>query len=117
MILFACTTSEQKQVGESPVEESTPEYLVTVTAKDFTFDCPAQIKSGWTQFDFDNQGHAEHFFLLNKLPDSITYKRYLQEVTRAFDAVYDSIKAGMSGEDAIAMLGTAIPAWYFTGVK
>jgi hypothetical protein len=62
-------------------------------------------------------GHAEHFFLLNLLPDSISFETYHTQVTRPFEIVFDSIKAGKSKTDAITMLVEKIPSWYFTSVK
>jgi hypothetical protein len=91
--------------------------VVEVTAKDFRFEVTNKIPSGWTTFQFKNQGHAEHFFLLNLLPDSISFEDYHAQVTKPFDSVFDSLKAGMSKSDAISMLIKNIPSWYFTSVK
>ena len=110
ILLFACTPPAAKQT-------STNENIVEVIAKDYTFELPVSILSGWTTFRLHNTGHCEHFFLLNILPDSISYPRYIQSVTRPFDVVFDSLKAGMSQEKAGALLGSVLPAWYFGGVK
>jgi hypothetical protein len=91
--------------------------IVTVTAKDFSFESVNEISSGWTTFKFKNEGHAEHFFLLNHLPDSISFNMYLEQVSRPFDVVFDSLKAGMSKSDAINLLVKLVPSWYFTSVK
>ena len=96
---------------------SSNENVVEVTAKDFRFEMVDSIPSGWTSFRLKNIGHAEHFFLLSLLPDSITFEDYLSEVSRPFDIVFDSLKAGSSKEDAINLLVQSIPSWYFTSVK
>lgn len=93
------------------------ENVVDVIARDFKFVVDDSIPSGWTTFQFTNEGHTEHFFLLNKLPDSITYDRYHTEVTKPFEAVFDSIKAGKTKEEAVGLLISMIPSWYFTDVK
>lgn len=103
-LFFSCSTKDEEKVVE-------------VTAKDFSFLVVDEIPSGWTTFNFNNSGHAPHFFLLNKIPDSISFEIYHKEVTKPFDIVFDSIKAGKSKEDAIAMLVGTIPQWYFTSVK
>lgn len=113
LLTFLIFTSCQ----ETPQPPTDPEHSVEIIAKDFTFDGPTEIQSGWHTFKFVNSGHAEHFFLLNLLPDSIDFKRYHEEVTQPFDRVYDSLKAGISKEEAGAMLGEKIPGWYFAGVK
>lgn len=97
--------------------ESGGDKAIDIVAKDYRFECADTIPSGWETFRFHNAGHAEHFFLLNRLPDSISFERYHAEVSRPFDIVFDSIKAGMSRDDAINLLVSSLPAWYFESVK
>jgi len=104
VILYSCDTS-------------TNDNVVKVIARDFNFEVVDEIPSGWTTFQFDNLGHAEHFFLLNLLPDTISFETYHNDVTRPFDVVFDSLKAGKSKAEAIGMLIEMIPEWYFTSVK
>lgn len=91
--------------------------VVKVVARDFNFIVADEISSGWNTFEFTNTGHAEHFFLLDLLPDSITFSQFITDVGHQFDMVFDSIKAGKSREEAIGMLVERIPQWYFTSVK
>ncbi len=91
--------------------------VVEVVARDFNFVVADSIPSGWTTFRFNNTGHAEHFFLLNLLPDSISYDTYHKNVTKPFEMVFDSLKVGLSKEDAIGLLINSIPGWYFSDVK
>ncbi len=104
IILYSCDTS-------------TNENVVNVIARDFNFEVVDEIPSGWTTFQFKNLGHADHFFLLNLLPDTISFETYHNEVTIPFDLVFDSLKAGKSKAEAIGMLIEMIPGWYFTSVK
>jgi len=104
ILLISCSNSPDKNVVE-------------VKAQDFRFEVVDSIPSGWTTFQFKNMGHAEHFFLLNLLPDSISFETYHTQVTRPFEIVFDSLKAGKSKTDAITMLVEKIPSWYFTSVK
>ena len=93
------------------------QVYVEVVAQDFKFLVADEIPSGWNTFKFINAGHAEHFFLLNKLPEDIDFQAYRNEVVIPFEIVFDSLKAGVSKADAGAMLGSMIPAWYFEDVK
>lgn len=104
VIFNSCTVSDKQQI-------------VDVTAQDFKFNMNDEIPSGWTTFRFINSGHAPHFFLLNKLPDSISFETYHEKVTKPFNVVMDSLNAGSSKEAAIGLLTTSIPEWYFTSVK
>ncbi len=96
---------------------STNDNVVKVIARDFNFEVVDEIQSGWTTFQFENRGQVEHFFLLNLLPDTISFETYHDEVTRPFEIVFDSLKAGKSKTDAIGMLIEMIPGWYFSSVK
>ena len=89
----------------APVEEQ----IIEVIAKDFRFETVDSVPSGWNNFRFANTGHAEHFFFLVKMPDSISFDRYHREVTRSFDIAFDSLKAGWSKEAGIGLLVSLIP--------
>ncbi len=91
--------------------------IIKVIAKDFSFQVDDEINSGWTTFNFENRGHTVHFFLLNLLPDTISYSEYHEKVSIPFQIVFDSIKEGMSKADAGGMLGKILPGWYFSGVQ
>jgi hypothetical protein len=104
VILYSCNTS-------------TNDNVVKVIARDFNFEVVDEIQSGWTTFQFENRGQVEHFFLLNLLPDTISFETYHNEATRPFEIVFDSLKAGKSKTDAIGMLIEMIPGWYFSSVK
>ena len=97
--------------------DSSDQNVVDVIAKDFRFEMVDSIPSGWTTFRLKNMGHAEHFFLLSLLPESVTFDDYKTEVGRPFDIVFDSLKAGSSKADAINLLVQSVPSWYFTSVK
>jgi hypothetical protein len=91
--------------------------MVEVVAKDYSFEVVEQIPSGWNTFRLKNAGHAEHFFLLNLLPDTVSFQNYVDQVTTPFQTVFNSIKAGTSKVEAARMLGELVPEWYFTSVK
>jgi uncharacterized cupredoxin-like copper-binding protein len=52
--------------------ESAPPNVVTIVAKDYSFDAPAQIPAGVTSFRLVNQGHEAHHILLIRLADGKT---------------------------------------------
>jgi len=91
--------------------------VVTVVAQDFKFAVADTIPSGWNHFKFENKGHTVHFFLLNKLPDGVSYEDYTSEVSKGFQVAFDSIKAGATRERGIELLLQEVPGWFFTGVK
>lgn len=86
--------------------------VIEVTARDFNFFTQDSIPSGWTTFQFKNEGHATHFFFLTQLPKGITFQRYHTEVLPPFVIAMDSLKAGESKADVGALLGRLLPKWY-----
>lgn len=117
--MISCSSSNKETSAQKTSAEnaSNASDVIEVIARDFSFEVVDEIPSGWSTFRFNNSGHAEHFFLLNLLPDSISFEEYHEQVTKPFDVVFDSLKAGISKAEAGAMLGAMIPAWYFTSVK
>ena len=104
IFLCSCSDTEKKQV-------------IDVTAKDFSFQMENDIPSGWSTFNFINSGHAPHFFLLHKLPDSVSFERYQEDVSKPFEMVLDSLNAGMTKDKGIQLLISSIPPYYATSIK
>lgn len=87
---------------------------VTVTAKDFEFEAPASIPSGWNDFRFVNEGEQEHFFLLYHLPEGRTFADYRSGVTEPFLSVWSRYDAGeLTREETLAALGEEMAPWFF----
>ncbi len=96
---------------------TSPERVVTVVAQDFKFTVDDTIPSGWNHFEFKNSGHTVHFFLLNKLPDGVSYEQYTEKVTRGFQVAFDSVRAGAGQQRGIEILLQTVPGWFFSEVK
>lgn len=91
--------------------------IVEVTAQNYRFEMPDSIPSGWTTFKLINLDSCEHFMYLSLIPDSISFDTYHQKVSRSFDIIVDSLKAGKSKAEAGSMFGKLFPSWFFTDVK
>lgn len=85
--------------------------VVRVFARDFAFEAPDELPSGWTTFHLENQGSQEHFMVLWKLPEGRTIADMEAEVMPAFDNA-----AYMAGEmdrgQYIEQIVSGIPEWY-----
>ena len=115
--LAACQPADRGQsvdAGSTPATESSSgAHVVDVIARDYAFDAPAEIPSGWTTFRLKNEGKEHHFLLLNRLPDGKTFDEYVAEVALPFDSVWHELKRGAVDKvEAGAMLGRLLPAWY-----
>ncbi len=119
LIVFSVTVFASCQTGEPPaetppvVEAST--HVVYVTARDYAFEGPTEITSGWTTFRMKNVGAEEHFLLLTRLPEGKTLEEYGQEVGAVFASVMQQLEAGTIDKlEAGAILGRDLPEWYTT---
>lgn len=103
--------------SEAAIESATTAPVVEVTARDYAFDGPDEIPSGWTTFRLKNEGKEHHFLLLNRLPDGKTFEEYVAEVALPFDSVWHELRKGaIDKAEAGALLGQLLPGW-FASVK
>lgn len=110
--------SEEAAAPEAAADTASAGGAVQVVARDFQFEIPDSIPSGWTTFRFSNEGQETHFFLLTLLPEGKTIEDYVQEVGPPFGTVMDSLRAGtMDKAAAGAYLGSHLPDWYLTSTK
>lgn len=119
LIVFSVTVFAACQTGEPPDE--TPSvarvstHVVYVTARDYAFEGPTEITSGWTTLRMKNAGAEEHFMLLTRLPEGKTLQDYGQEVGSVFASVMQQLEAGTIDKlEGGAILGRDLPEWYTT---
>lgn len=112
----------RQQDEGSSASESAPDAVadmafgnaVDVIARDFSFEAPAEIPSGWTTFRFQNQGAQEHFMALTRMPDGITIEDYRNDIVvgafgGAMGPYYDGeVELGTALENLVGSL----PEWY-----
>ena len=117
-LLAGCAADEGAQsdqaeaAGTAAAAVSPP--VVEVAARDFAFEAPAEIASGWTTLRFRNLGAQEHFMSLSRLPDGKTLDDYITEV--AAGAFGGAMEPYYNGEvelaSALETLVGLIPAWF-----
>lgn len=112
--LLACQSSDR---GEEETTAGTD--VVEITARDFEFEAPESIRSGWTTVQFENASEEqEHFFLLYRLPEDKTFADYRSEVARTFLDVWQRYDSGeLTREETMKALGKELPAWFFEGLE
>jgi hypothetical protein len=91
--------------------------VVDVIARDYAFEAPDEIPSGWTTFRLRNEGREEHFLLLQRLPEGKTLEEYKAEVSVPFDSVWHELQRGLGKAEAGAMLGQLLPEWFGSVVQ
>lgn len=119
--LVACQPAERAETEDSAAEaaaemgaESESEAgVVQVTARDFAFEAPAEIPSGWTTIRMTNAGQQHHFLVLWRLPEGRTFQEYREQVVTAFDTLMQAYDAQeMTREEMMGALGAALPEWF-----
>jgi hypothetical protein len=115
--LTACQPADDGQPADASsvaaTESPSTAHVVEVTARDYAFDGPDEIPSGWTTFRLKNEGKEHHFLFLSRLPEGRTFEDYVAEVALPFDSVWHQLNAGaIDKAEAGAMLGRLLPAWY-----
>ncbi len=112
-LLASCQTGEPPD--EAPPVVEAPTHVVFVTARDYAFEGPTEILSGWTTFRMQNAGAEEHFLFLTRLPEGKTLQDYGQEVGSVFGSVMAQLEAGTIDKlEGGAILGRDLPEWYTT---
>ena len=112
-VFASCKSDKKGQPKIDDLVEANTDNVVEVIAKDFIFQVDSVIPSGWSTFRMKNTGMMEHFFLLTKLPDSITFNDYITGVGTAFGKSWNAYKNGeVDKEGAYGILGANIPEWY-----
>lgn len=111
ILIIACK-SDKKEPKVEEVAALSSDNFIEVVAKDFTFTVADTIPSGWSTFRMKNTGMMDHFFLLTKLPDSLTIDDYLSDVAAAFGVAWEALKENKSKEVAFGLLGEHLPEWY-----
>lgn len=109
LALGACR-ADRDTAGGAPAAGAPGE--VSVVGREYAFDAPDTLPSGWTTIAFANQGTEPHFLMLTELPDGRTAADYLRDVGGAFDSGWAALQAGASKADAGATIGRFLPAWY-----
>lgn len=117
--LTSCQPADRDRSEAGSEGEGSEADVVTVTAKDFEYDMPEVIPSGWNTFRLVNESNRqEHFVLFGRIPDDKTFAEYRSQVFDTFMDVFDRYSsAELDREEAARALADELPAWYFEEVE
>lgn len=101
--------------GQTAQEAEASAHVLEVTARDFGFEMPKEIASGWTTIRLTNDGEQEHFLYAYRLPESVSYDRFRQEAMTAFGRVWNRYASGeTTREEAMGEFAEELPGWFMT---
>jgi len=111
--LGACQRQDSSPQDEGSSMGTAASSAVNVIARDFAFDAPDSIPSGWTTIRFTNAGTQTHFVVFHRLPPEKTLQDWAAAVTAPFDSAWGGLQAGtMTKAQAGAVLASMLPPWY-----
>ncbi|HKK27771.1 MAG TPA: hypothetical protein VKB18_06785 [Gemmatimonadota bacterium] len=111
-VAVACGPAERQAADASGSDTGMDDGTIHVIARDFSFQAPDSIPSGWVTFRFDNQGEATHFFVLHHVPDSLSLQTYVDVSVPLFDSAMSLVRAGGTQAEAGQYLAQNLPAWF-----
>ncbi|MFV8226771.1 hypothetical protein [Christiangramia aquimixticola] len=107
----ATDSDEKANETKVQVSEEKKNKPIKVLTKAMDFNMPDEIPSGWNTFRYENRSNEIHFFIFEKLPDSITIKEYKEELIPPFKKAFGLMNEGKTEEGMKAY--EKIPAWFF----
>ena len=120
--LLGCQPSDDAESADAAPEAAaeapataTSTGVVEIIARDFSFEAPTEIPSGWTTFRLNNEGAQEHFAILWLMPEGHTVEDFESQVAPAFHSIMGPYQQGtIDREEAINTLGAALPEWFWS---
>ncbi len=113
LFLSGCNPPADENTESSTDSEPTTESqsLVTeVITNAMDFELPDSLPSGWHTFRYINKSEEVHFFVLEKMPDSIRFEDYKRDIFPPYLAANDLM---IQGDPEAAMAQFAdIPEWF-----
>lgn len=95
------------------VASDTESNTLVVTAYDYAFVAPSEVKSGWTRIELDNQRAEDiHEVTIVRIPDGIDYQTYLAEFIRPWMDIWRDMKSGeVTSGDLADVMAHQLPEW------
>ena len=122
LITLLVLSALQISCGGEPVVDSATDTVVAppvveVVAREYSMALPSELPSGWTTFELRNEGKQEHFAWVYRLPEGLSWERYVEEGDGTFDLIYDAYYRGdITRSEAIQRMGAELPDFFQNGV-
>lgn len=110
MAFTSCKQKKEVQEPESAIEETT-DYVEVIT-NGMDFEMVDNLKSGWTTFKYINKSNEPHFFILEKMPDTLGLDSYKKELFPPFIAAFEHFEKGEM--EAGMKEFENIPEWFYS---
>lgn len=112
ILLIALASCKKEKENKALENEIRPEEdYVEVITNGMDFEMVDEVKSGWTTFKYINKSFEPHFFILEKMPDTLGLYTYKKDLFPPFTSAFKyfekgEIEAGMKEFEKI-------PEWFY----
>ncbi len=109
LVLASCKEQKESKIVENEIELE-KDYVEVIT-NGMDFEMVDEVKSGWTTFKYINKSYEPHFFILEKMPDTLGLEAYKKDLFPPFRSAFEhfekgEIEAGMKEFENI-------PEWFY----
>ena len=109
IVLTSCKEKKESKELETIAEKKN--HYVEVITNGMDFETVDEIKSGWTTFKYINKSVEPHFFILEKMPDTLGLDTYKKELFPPFISAFEHFEKGEM-EAGMKEFGN-IPQWFY----
>ncbi|WP_373398304.1 hypothetical protein V8V91_00630 [Algoriphagus halophilus] len=106
--ITSCNEKKDSSELESIVEKK--DNYVEVITNVMDFETVDEIKSGWTTFHYLNKSQDSHFFIFEKMPDTLGLYTYKQDLFPPFISAFEHFEKGEIEEGMKEF--EQIPQWF-----
>ena len=111
MLLALNSCKEKKETEILENEKASENNYIEVVTKGMDFETVDEIKSGWTTFKYINKSFEPHFFILEKMPDTLGLTTYKKDLFPPFISAFEHFEKGEM--EAGMKEFENIPEWFF----
>ena len=109
LALNSCKDKKETEILEN--EKASENNYIEVVTKGMDFETVDEIKSGWTTFKYINKSFEPHFFILEKMPDTLGLTTYKKDLFPPFISAFEHFEKGEM--EAGMKEFENIPEWFF----
>ncbi|MEL4456003.1 hypothetical protein [Lutimonas vermicola] len=109
IVLASC--QEKKETKTLGNEIDSEKNYVEVITNGMDFEMVDEVKSGWTTFKYINKSIEPHFFILEKMPDTLGLETYKKDIFPPFISAFEHFEKGEM--EAGIKEFEKIPQWFY----
>lgn len=111
LILVSCKENKSIKSNIDEFNKIKIDNYIEVVTTGMDFDMVDSVNSGWTTFKYVNNSYETHFFILEKMPDSLGLEDYKRDLFPPFKSAFEHFEKGEIEEGMKEF--EKIPEWFY----